>query len=386
MQKSNILFVVTSATNMGDLALCQEWIEELGRDIYQFGYVLVPGLEKFIDPQEERFLFSKEINIKSSILNAVQEFKAEALIFATNAFWNLPDYQGVKFGEFILKENDLSIPIFSFDPFEIGFTHVMPQNGAKIEFSEVPSWVYALRYMSRSPKTENARHFKTSKTYTNRQLKNKDIITKYGGDPAKKSIIFPISTDRYTFIKNHYPDYYNYLASLFDELENNVQLFSLLPEKVEAFEANRNIIQLSHIPFSDFQDLVQSAAIYLTDSYVSCIVTSFQLETPALLLSNSNTQVENHSFLGDKPFKYKVFPYGMFEVCNELESLFEVKDCFAKCEILDREGFKKYTSLLLEESDHRQQLKKASKKWKEERKALPSPREILSEVLEHVKI
>jgi hypothetical protein len=384
-QKSKILFVVTSATNMGDLALCQEWIEELGRDNYIFGYVLAPDLEKFIEHQDERFLFSKKVNIKSSLLNAVQLFNADALIFATNAFWNLPDYQGVTFGEFLLEENDIDIPVFSFDPFEIGFTHIMPQNGAKIEFSEVPSWVYALRYMSRIPKTENARHFKTNQVYSNRQLKNKNIIRKYGGDPSKKSIIFPISTDRYTFIKNHYPDYYSYLASLFDELGDDVQLFSVLPEKVLAFEPNKNIIQLLHVPFSDFQDLVQSSAIYLTDSYVSCIVTSFHLETPALLLFNSNSQVELNSFLGPQPFKYKVFPYGMFDICNELETLFEVKDCFAKCEIFDRKGFIKYTTQLLTESDERQRLKEASKKWKEERKALKSPQEILSEILEYAK-
>ncbi len=140
---------------MGDLALCQEWIEELDRDIYNFGYVLDPGLEEFIHPKDKRFLFSKNITIKSSILSAIEVFKAEALIFATNAFWNLPDYDGVKFGEFILKETDVNIPVFSFDPFEIGFTHSMPQTGTKIEFSEVPSWVYALRNMSRFRKSEN---------------------------------------------------------------------------------------------------------------------------------------------------------------------------------------------------------------------------------------
>jgi hypothetical protein len=35
-----LMFVVTTEENMGDLALCQEWIGDLGRSHHRFAFVI----------------------------------------------------------------------------------------------------------------------------------------------------------------------------------------------------------------------------------------------------------------------------------------------------------------------------------------------------------
>lgn len=377
-----ILFVITSSTNMGDLALCQEWIEDLGREAYVFAFVSDPAMHEFIDTNDICYALSRDLPVRETLLTSCDLFNPDAVIFATNAFWNLPGYQGVRFGEFVLSKDDLDVPVLSYDPFEIGFKHSLPQNGLEVNFSSVPDWVYALRYLSREPKTPNARHFRTKKVYGNRVLKNEDIIQKYGGQANRKTVVFPISKDRYLFIKEHYPEYYDHLASLFRQLSaDQVQFFTVLPEKVTAFESCDHVVQLPFIPFQDFLDLVQSSDLYLTDSFVSCIVTAFQLETPAMLLTNSQTQVTAPCFLGEAPFPYRVFPYGMADVCEELEALYEIENCYAKYEVLDTGSFRSQVLSLIEPGPERTRLEQECRQWKEARKGLSSPSDILDEVL-----
>jgi hypothetical protein len=371
---------------MGDLALCQEWIEDLGRDEYRFAFAATPNMAAYIDKKDICFLFQKDHSVRQTILDAVGSFKPYALIFATNAFWNLSGYEGCKFGEFILQEDDVNIPVCSFDPFETGFVHTLPQTGALIPFSAVPGWVYALRYMTTQKLSPNAVHFHAKGIFERSARGNrKEIIKKWKGDPGKKTILFPMSRDRFYFIQQHYPGYFSYLAEIFAELaQEKVQIFTIFPEEIAEFGSLPHVIPLSLLPYEDFLSLVSAADLYLTDSFVSCIVTAFHLGTPALILINSEKSeaMAPGSFLENKFFPYWIFPYGMDKICARLEAHFEAEDCYSKAEILDKKEVLDTIRSLLEPAGPGAQQVLACREWKRKRREqLPGPREAINEIL-----
>ena len=121
-----ILFVVTTQQNMGDLALCQEWIGDLGREAYRFGFVLASGLTQFVDPADTCFVFRPWIDAGETILQVAAAFRPDAVILASNAFWGLRNQRGARFGQFPEQLYHLGLPLLSFDPFEIGFKTRVP--------------------------------------------------------------------------------------------------------------------------------------------------------------------------------------------------------------------------------------------------------------------
>lgn len=345
---------------------------------------MAPEMKEFVTGQDSHFLFDPNVSVKESVLGAIDAYDPHAIIFATNSFWNLPGHPDVEFGKFLLRPDDVSVPVLSFDPFEIGFHHKMPVSGQAIDFPSVPSWVWALRYMSLTPATPNARHFRSRRAFRAPTTDRAEVISRWAGAPDKRSIFFPISTDRFRFIQEHYPDYYHHVARLIGGLpEKDVQCFVVAPEKTHALASLPNVIQLPHLKFNDFLSLINASDVYLTDSFISCIVDAFQLETPSLLLANSEASrsLRDGTFLNSHFFPYRVFPYGMVEVCEQLESLFGVGKCYWKAEVLDiKECLAKLNALLFEPSA-RASLVDACQEWKAERDALSSPRSIMDEIL-----
>lgn len=383
-----ILFVVTSKNNMGDLALCLNWVMDLGRKDYSFGFVFDAEFIKYVNQEDSYYLFERSKNIKQTILDAVVQFSADAIIFATNSFWNLPGYIGCKFGEFVLDEDDVTIPVMSFDPFERGFDHIMPQSGSVISFSAVPSWIYALRYLSIEQLSSNARHFYSESVYNKSTLMDPDqTILKWKGKAGVKTIFYPLSKDRFNSIEVLYPDYFKYLATIFYNLAaDNVQIITIIPRKIPEWQSLSNVIILPAISYHDFLSLVNASDLYLTDSYISCIVESIKLETPALLLMNSKEthSASDDSFLKGKVFPFWVWPYGMQRVCMQLESLFELKECYAKAEILNRNEVLQSIRNLLFNKQQQLDIISSCRKWKNKRKdTLPSPKAIVENILEH---
>lgn len=371
---------------MGDLALCQDWIEDLGREEYCFSFAVAESMVRYIDKADRCFIFRKDYSVKQTILEAVASFDPHVLIFATNAFWNLSGYTGCRFGEFVLQEGEVDIPVLSFDPFEIGFTHILPQTGVEIPFPAVPDWVYALRYMSVEKASPNALHFYSERIFErSAQTDPAAVITKWKGDPDKKTIFFPMSKDRFYFIKEHYPGYFAHLAEIFSAFSSGeVQVFTLFPEQVAEFAALRQVIPLSLVPYADFLSLVNAAELYLTESFISCMVTAFHLETPALVLINSEKSrpLAVDSFLGGHFFPSRVFPYGMDQVCLRLEQLFEAAACYAKAEMLDNEEVVSTIRELLQAGGPAVQQIAACREWKRRRKEqLPAPHTLINNVL-----
>lgn len=388
--KKKILYIVTSKTNMGDLALCLSWIRDLGRKNYSYSFVLDPDLVPYISSLDSYLTFDKDRDIRKTILEAVDQFAAEAIIFATNSFWNLPGHNSCQFGKFVLNKEDVSIPVFSFDPFESGFNHIMPQSGHIIPFSAVPDWVYALRYMSIPPLTANARHFFAESVYNKSTLIDPArVISKWEGKTDMKTIFYPLSKDRFYFIQQHYPNYFGYLGEIFSELAaDRIQVLTILPEKIPEFEALENVIILPPIPYEDFLSLINASDLYLTDSFISCIVESIQLETPAMLLMNSgkNNALLSGSFFKGGAFPFWVWPYGMYQVCIAFEELFELGHCYGKAEILDKAEVLSSIRKMLFSEQKRAEVIDNCRQWKSERKKnLPTPAMVLDDVFsQHV--
>ncbi|KAA5533702.1 hypothetical protein F0919_14310 [Taibaiella lutea] len=386
--KERILFVVTSKNNMGDLALCLNWIKDLGREEYHFGFVFDAEFTKYISEEDSYYIFEKSKNVKQTILDAVVQFSADAIIFGTNSFWNLPGYTGCKFGQFILDEDDVTIPVMSFDPFESGFTHIMPQTGSIISFSAVPDWVYALRYMSIEQLSANARHFYSESIYNKSTLMDPaQTMLKWKSKPGAKTIFYPLSKDRFNSIEVLYPDYFKYLATIFNELAaDNVQIVTILPRKIQEWQSLSNVTILPAMSYSEFLSMISYSDLYLTDSYISCIVDAIQLETPALLLMNSEETLPSSeiSFLKGKVFPFWVWPYGMRRVCMQLERLFELKECYEKVEILNRNAVLHSIRDLLFNEQKQSELIGSCSKWKNKRKEmLPAPKSVIKNIMDN---
>ncbi|MDX1406682.1 MAG: DUF6365 family protein [Saprospiraceae bacterium] len=381
---TRILFVITSSENLGDLALCREWISDLGRSRYQFGFVLHRDLRRYIDQADTLFFYEYYIHVKDRILEAYRDFEPAAVIFASNSFWNLPGYFGAEFGRFILEPGDVDVPVLSFDPFEIGIEYTMHQTNNTVYFSPVPSWVWALRYMSTSPRSSNAMHFALrQQAFNETPAFRNDVITKWGGDPRHPTIFFPVSLNRWQFIKQHYPLYYEHLSGIFEELGEDLQIFILSPNEVIEFTHLRRVIQLPLLDYQDFHDLVAAADLYLTDSYISCIFNAFILGTPAVLLCNSEASrsLAEGSFLEDEFFPFRVFPYGLNDACDQLEAVWGTEGCYGQIEILDVDAVVAGIRDVLSEGQLYQSMIENIRQWQKDHQHLPNPGMALEAIL-----
>jgi hypothetical protein len=379
------MFVVTTEENMGDLALCQEWIGDLGRDEYQFTFVLASNLARFVDPSDNCVHFRPSIDIGETIAAAAAKFKPDAIIMASNSFWSMRHQRGAKFGRFPDELFGLKIPVLSFDPFEIGFRTKIPHSDQIFEFPEIPANVWRLRYMSRRSTEPNARHFCTTSVFARARAQSREnVLRKWGADPAKRTVIFPVSENRFKSIIESYPRYYLHLARLFSFKQfADVQFITVSPRPVPGLRHARNVLHVPHLPFDDFLALVAAADLYLSDSLISCMVNAFHMAMPVMLLVNSerNAPLAPGTFLNGRFFPYKIFPYGFTEVCDQLVSRFEIEGCFVETEVLDSSDFcNKLERLMFDERAYRE-VSDRCRAWKEARLQLPSPREVLDYIM-----
>jgi hypothetical protein len=380
-----LLFVITTDENMGDLALCQEWIADLGRADFDFGYVLCQRMAPFIDPTDVQFFFDPDVHVAETILAAARVFRPDAIIFASNAFWNIRGQKGASFGVFPLKVHQAGVPLLSFDPFEIEFETRVRQTGARIRFAAVPPSVWALRYMSQSSAEPNARHFCTRSIFAGaREAKRDQVLARWGADPAKRTVVFAVSENRYAFIRRYYPEYYRHLARLFaSPAAEGVQFAMISPRPIPELARSPRALSLPLIPFQDFLELIAASDLYLADSLISCIVNAFHLAVPAMLLANTEKSraLSQGSFLRDSFFPYKIFPYGFTEVCDAIEVRFGIAGCYEQVEVLDRVDFGRRLRRVLFDPEVNRDMTGRCVRWKTERLTLPTPRATVDAIL-----
>jgi hypothetical protein len=381
-----ILFVITTQENMGDLALCQEWIGDLTREEYRFAFILSANLAQFVDPADTCFLFDPRVDVGDAIADAASRFRPDAIILASNSFWNMRNQRGAKFGHFPPQLYTLGIPLLSFDPFEMHFRTKVPHSDKSFEFPAIPPGVWALRYMSRSSSDPYARHFCTRQVFAAARTESRDkILRRFGADPGKKTVVFPVSENRLRSIMKSFHLYYLHLARLFSFEEfANVQFLVVSPTPVPGLRHASNVIHVPHIPFHEFLSLVAAADVYLSDSLISCMVNGFHLAVPVMLLVNTekSSSLARGTFLDECFFPYKVFPYGFTEVCDQLVEKFEIQGCFVEAEILNEQECRTKLGELLFNSASYAQVSRRCQAWKNSRLALPAPRQVFEEILE----
>jgi hypothetical protein len=254
-----------------------------------------------------------------------------------------------------------------------------------MEFPEVPPRVWRLRYMSRSSPEANARHFCTRAVFDRARVESREnVLRKWGADPARPAVVFPVSENRFRSIIESYPHYYLHLARLFSLEEfAEVQFITVSPSPVPGLRHARNVLHVPHLPFHDFLELVAASDLYLSDSLISCMVNAFHLAVPVMLLVNSerSAPLAPGTFLDGRFFPYKIFPYGFTVVCRELVSRFEIEGCFVESEVLDTEDFRDKLRCLLFDAETYREVSGRCRAWKQARQSLPSPQETMDYIL-----
>lgn len=385
-----VLFVVTTEENMGDLALCEEWMGDLGEDS-RFGFVLCENLAQYVSDRHDCYRFDKDVDVADTIHRAVRDFAPDAVIFASNSFWNIRSQKGAVFGRFPLEAIADGIPVLSFDPFEGGFRTRLGLSEKSVDFPSIPKEVWRLRYMSRASDDDPmARHFCTRAPYERaRATSRARVLEAHGADPSKKTVVFPVSLNRLNSILAAYPRYYMHLARLFGMGDlRDVQFLVIRPRPIPGLGHAPNVIDIPLVRFETFLEIVAASDVYLTDSLISCMVTAIHLAVPTVLLSNSGrrTDLESGSFLDGNSFPYKVFPYGFTDICESLVERFEIRGCFEEVEVLDARAFASTMSGLLFDEEIRDAAVARCRSWKESRLALPSPRQTLESILHEARL
>ncbi|HEV7428955.1 MAG TPA: DUF6365 family protein [Thermoanaerobaculia bacterium] len=378
------LFVVTTEENMGDLALCEEWMGDLS-DGFTFAFVLCRNLAKYVSDRYRCYTFQADVDVADTIRRAVRDFAPDAVIFASNSFWNIRGQKGATFGRFPLEAIEGTIPVLSFDPFESGFRTRLGLSEKYVEFPSIPKEVWRLRYMSRASGDPMARHFCTRAPYDRaRAAPRERVLEAHGADPGKKTVVLPVSLNRLNSILAAYPRYYVHLARLFAMRElRDVQFLVIRPRPIPGLGHAPNVIDIPLVPFEEFLEIIAASDVYLTDSLISCMVSAIHLGVPTVLLSNSgqSQHLESGSFLDGNSFPYKVFPYGFADVCDTLVNRFEIRGCFEEVEVLDARAFVSAMCGLLFDQEIRGAATARCHEWKKARMVLPSPRQTLEAIL-----
>jgi hypothetical protein len=380
-----LLFVVTTRENMGDLALCEEWIGDLGREEFRFAFVLAPELTRFIDPADAQFWFFPEHDVGDTIAEAAKQFRPDAVVLATNSFWTIPGQRGAVFGRYPEQLFRLGVPILSFDPFETGFRATVVPVNITIEFPAVPPHVWSLRFVSRDSAAPNARHFSTRGLVARaRDLPRADVLRAQGADPRKRTVVFPVSRNRYAAICESFPEYYEHLARIFAHpAVREAQFVVVSPEAISDLDRLPNVVHVEHLPFNDFMRLVGASDLYLTDSLISSMISGLQLGVPVLLLvaTLASASRARGTFLERGFFPYKVFPYGFTEICDALAERFELRGCVREAEVLDVDACAAEVARLLFDTPERHTVLASCAAWNSARAALPSPRQAFEDIL-----
>ena len=368
-----LLFVITSNSNVGDLSLCLEWLNELGHDRFQYAFLLDRSLRHITRGKNILFFYEQDRHVKESILEAVSAFKADVIIFASNSYWNIKGQKGAEMGKWGEEILNLNIPILSFDPLE-GLTELYVDLwDMKVSYPPLPENVWSLRD---SPNTStapapasNIKYFRILKRFEQlTDTRKHEILKDLGVDIKKKTVFLPIAKNCYLDSRKVFYDYYDHLAHLFFQCRTEaVQFLILAPEKIHEFGNCTNVIQIGHQGNDRFLEILKASDIYLTDCGVaSSFLTAMSSSIPSILLCNtykSLNKVHGYnrpeteftqneisgkiSFIHDRLYPYQVFPYGMVDLFNYFKEIYYLKGCYLPVEVLETDDFSnKIRSLL----------------------------------------
>lgn len=398
-----ILFVITTNVNMGDLSLCLEWVNELGRKEFQHAFVLDRSLQHIIQSEDTLFFYEQDRHVKESILEAVSTFTADVMIFASNSYWNIRGQKGAETGKWDKEILNLNIPLLSFDPLE-GLTELyIDLWDRRASYPPLPENIWRLRDSPNTSSTSNIRHFRILKRFEQLTDKRKhEILKGLGVDIKKKTVFFPVAKNCYLDSRKVFYDYYAHLARLFHECRTEaVQFLVLAPEKIHEFDNCMNVIQIGHQSNDRFVEILKASDIYLTDCGVaSSLLHAMSSSIPSVLLRNSYNSLDKIrgdnkplmefsqkkmsgkiSFISDKLYPYQVFPYGMVDLFNYFEKIYHTEECYLPVEVFETDNFSNKIRSLLSDTQTRRSLIKNCDELRSLFMKLQSPASIIEEVL-----
>ncbi len=400
-----LLFVITTNSNLGDLAFCLEWVTELKREDYRHAFVIDRSMQKFVNKEDTLFFFESHLHIKDTILKAVSEFKANIIMFASNSYWNIAGQEGAVRGIWYEEILSLDIPILSFDPMEglsVLYIHLWD---IQIDFPPVPENVWCIRPSPNTPDAPKTRHFRILKRFEqipeNRKGK---ILRNVHKNLNKKTVFFPIAKNCYYDCRKIFYDYYSHIAVLLKSCENlDIQFLVLAPEEIEEFKPCNNVIQIGNQPYERFIDILKSSDIYLTDCGIAnSFFHAMSSSIPSIVLSNSYDSLDNlpgihettmkysqgeksekRSFIFDGLYPFKIFPYGMVELFKHDEKRCHIKGCYRNVEVLEVNDFANAIESLLFDKSTRESLMHKCSELKSLFMKSQSPASIIKEVLSY---
>jgi hypothetical protein len=398
-----ILFIITTNVNMGDLSLCLEWVNELGRKEFQHAFVLDRSLQHIIQSKDTLFFYEKDLHVKDSILEAASTFKADVIIFASNSYWNIRGQKGAETGKWDEEILGLDIPLLSFDPLEGLTEFYIDLWDRKASYPPLPENIWSLRDSPNTSSTSNIRHFRILKRFEQlTDTKKNEILKCLGVDMKKKTVIFPIAKNCYLDSRKVFYDYYAQLARLFNECRTEaVQFLILAPEKIHEFDICKNVVQIGHQSNERFLEILKASDIYLTDCGVaSSFLHAMSSSIPSVLLRNSYNSRDKVcednkrlmefsqkkisgkiSFIFDRLSPYQVFPYGMVDLFNYFEKIYHTEECYLPVEVFESDNFSNKISSLLSDTQTRRSLIDNCNELRSLFMKLQSPASIIEEVL-----
>ncbi len=400
-----LLFVVTTNSNIGDLAFCLEWVTELKRENYRHAFIVDRSIQKFIHKEDSLFFFEHDLHVKETILKAVSEFKADVIIFASNSYWNIAGQKGAERGKWYEEILNLDIPILSFDPLE-GLTELYVHLwDVRIDFPPVPENIWSIRASPNIPEAPKTRHFRILNRFEQMPESRKcDILKSIHLDLNKKTVFFPIARNCYYDCRKMFYDYYSHIAVLLKSCGNKaVQFLVLAPEEIEEFKSCKNVIQIGNQPYERFIEILKASDIYLTDCGIaSTFLHAMSSSIPSIVLSNSYDSLDDiplnrntitkytqykksgkRSFIFNGLYPFKIFPYGMVELFNHDEKLYHFKGCYRNVEVLEEKAFSHAIESLLFDKSTRQSLMDKCSELKSLFMKSQSPTSIIKEVLSY---
>lgn len=420
-----VLFIITSDSNMGDLALCSFWSRSLGRERYTFIYLLPQLVSKFVDPVDVFVHYQPKQHVRDAISGAVKRFLPDVVIYATNSFWSIEGQAGAEFGQFVPLPDDCTIPVCSFDPICGQYGEQSPLLESEVVFEGVPDNVISLRFTPKKQHADGVRHFHFPHVFEQPdRLIRQQFLESLGLDGLKQLVLFPMSANRTSTIRGIYYDYYWYLAHLLGKCDpTRIQFVVLSPIQIREFDALSNVTQVPLVNPEAFCNLVQYSNLFLTDSAFSTLMLACWSGVPAVHLQNSYEKIDDtgislskghlryrlrrawacfanksiytlsafgkhlfsippgKSFWQDDIYRFQVFPFGFFDLCTTLESRYGYASCVTAMEIFDDNEFAATIEGILFSESRRQSFENASRQYRAECRELPTPADIMNELL-----
>ncbi len=418
-----ILFAVTSNGNLGDLALCADWVAALAPHGVRCAFALPASLQPYLPADAAaHFLYEPKRDVFDTIWDAAESFGAQLIILATGCFWSIPGQRGAQWGRWPQWPSAAGRVVAAFDPFERAFTcHVALTHDA-ITFPAVPEHIVPLRYMSMpDARGDRSQHFRLALPARARAAVDKAALRRaYALDPDRPLLLYCVSQNRLAATAAFFFDYYEHLARLLRPvLEDGAQLLVLGTERLPALAALPHTRLAPACQVDAFFAVLGASDVFLTDSLVSSLAYACFAGVPSVLLENPYRSPDElpesvlaglapspprlrqarichhvlrvaralrlyrglvpgqHSIATHGVFPWVVFPFGLTELREQAERTFAMAPCYRSAPAWDVDAAREVLNHALYDGPVRTAMLHDTRAWARIRMQHPAPLDTL---------